>query len=448
MLKRVLLTISTIMTASCGVDEMRSDQAHSALQGYPAMDDRWPSSTIAVCWEASTDPWHFERMWVETKIALEYHAKTNLRFVGWQKCPDPIWPLPYKFDGISIAIRNSGPRAHTVGLGTELRNERKGMNLHFRFEDVEGLKSCVGEEKQCIEALAVHEFGHAIGMAHEQNRPDTPGFCNQRQGDDGSQTVGLWDLDSVMNYCNPIWNANGTLSAKDIDTIHVMYPDPTWRSRAEVQISQVYSRLQREAGPLGSIAHGITPTPDGYGYLQGFANGWIYATPGRGAFEVFGEIAKRWSQLGWERFGYPVTGEQSTPDGIGRYNHFEDGRSIYWSPATGAHEIYGEIRFLWASLGWEQSFLGFPTSGEMTTPDGVGRMHHFQSGSIYWRANEGAFAVPNHIMHEWGKTGWERGPLGYPIDRPMFLGTISISQRFQNGMVYWNRNRGSWTVMN
>ena len=40
---------------------------------------------------------------------------------------------------------------------------------------------------------------------------------------------------------------------------------------------------------------------------------------------------------------YPVTDETGTPDGVGRFNHFEGG-SIYWTPGTGAKEVHGAIR--------------------------------------------------------------------------------------------------------
>ena len=111
--------------------------------------------------------------------------------------------------------------------------------------------------------------------------------------------------------------------------------------------------------------------------------------PQTGAHEVHGAIRGLWAQLGWERsfLGYPLTNETATPDGTGRFNHFQGG-SIYWTPATGAHEVHGAIRGLWAQLGWERSFLGYPTTDETTTPDGVGRFNHFQGGSIYWTPSD------------------------------------------------------------
>jgi hypothetical protein len=119
--------------------------------------------------------------------------------------------------------------------------------------------------------------------------------------------------------------------------------------------------------------------------------------------------------MGWENglLGYPKTDELTAPDKIGRFNHFQGG-CIYWTPATGAHEVHGAIRDLWASMGWERSLLGYPETDELTGPDKIGRLNHFQGGSIYWTPATGAHEVHGDVRIRWGETGWERGPLGYP----------------------------------
>jgi len=84
--------------------------------------------------------------------------------------------------------------------------------------------------------------------------------------------------------------------------------------------------------------------------------------------------------------GSPIIPETTTPDGVGRYRQYQNG-SIYWHPSTGAHEIHGDIRAKWASLGWEQSTLGYPTSDEVEAPDG-GRISYFERGSIRFRLRD------------------------------------------------------------
>ena len=118
-----------------------------------------------------------------------------------------------------------------------------------------------------------------------------------------------------------------------------------------------YWALGGAGGWLGPATTPINTCPDGVGAYQHYANGSIYYHPATGAHEVHGLIRARWSSLGWERsfLGYPLTDETATPDGIGRYNHFQGG-SIYWSPATGAWEVHGAIRAKYSALGWERRF--------------------------------------------------------------------------------------------
>jgi hypothetical protein len=81
-----------------------------------------------------------------------------------------------------------GRARHTEGLGTDLAGRQDGAALNATFNDRSA--SCRGRRQHCIEAIAVHDFGHAPGSAHEQNRPGTPRRCDQGAGSDGDVTVG------------------------------------------------------------------------------------------------------------------------------------------------------------------------------------------------------------------------------------------------------------------
>jgi hypothetical protein len=150
-------------------------------------------------------------------------------------------------------------------------------------------------------------------------------------------------------------------------------------------------------------------------------------------------IDDKFAQLGGIQgfLGAPSGPEQSAPDGIGRYRHFTHG-SIYWAPKPGAHEVHGLIRDKWASLGWERSFLGYPQTDETPTPDRSGRFNHFQGGSIYWTPATSAHEVHGAIRGKWADLGWERSGLGYPVSDEVSVpgGTIRCSQ-FQRGLIYW-----------
>ena len=156
-------------------------------------------------------------------------------------------------------------------------------------------------------------------------------------------------------------------------------------------------------------------------------------------YEVHGAIRDKWTELGGtESFlGYPLTDETVTPDGTGRYNHFQGG-SIYWTSKTGAHEVHGAIRDKWTELGWEKSFLGYPLTDETVTPDRTGRYNHFQGGSIYWTSKTGAHEVHGAIRDKWAKLGWEKSYLGYPIsDEKSTSDGKGRYSEFQGGTLYW-----------
>ena len=126
-----------------------------------------------------------------------------------------------------------------------------------------------------------------------------------------------------------------------------------------------------------------------------------YNSTTNSAHEIYGDIYKKWQQLGGIRWGIPTTDESPCADGIGRYNHFctESGMvlSIFWSPSSGANGIYGEIRRRWVELGYERSYLGYPTTDEVDFPDN-GRANGFQNGDIYYWADTGPIDMNNVKM--------------------------------------------------
>lgn len=149
-------------------------------------------------------------------------------------------------------------------------------------------------------------------------------------------------------------------------------------------ISDKYAQLGGAQGFLGTAVTTELPAANG-GLKQNFQNGTIYWHSRTGAFEVHGMIRACWLALGGEAsaFGYPTSDETTARDGVGKFNNFENA-SVFWHPSTGAFEVHGLIRERWRAMGAEMSTIGYPTTNESTTPDGVGRYNHFQNGSIYW----------------------------------------------------------------
>ncbi len=171
--------------------------------------------------------------------------------------------------------------------------------------------------------------------------------------------------------------------------------------------SPIHDKWKSLGGARGFLGSPISPertATDGVGRYRRYQGGSIYWSPQTGAHEVHGAILDKWVSIGSESgYGYPITDEVVAPDGRGRYNHFEGARSIYWTPETGAHAIFGAIRGKWADLGLGNGRLGYPTTDELGTADGFWRFNHFERGSIFWSIETGA------VDYASGKPG---NPLG------------------------------------
>ena len=217
---------------------------------------------------------------------------------------------------------------------------------------------------------------------------------------------------------------------------------------------------------------------------------------------VHGAIRAKWGSLGG------ATGVMGRATGIeacflrdgGCFQAFEHGR-IYWSPATGAHFVRGDIDRRWGQQGWETGFLGYPTTDEICRhgycvqefqggtitwrPDGRrgliikgailgewnriggvdgvmgpaqieeqcwlrdgGCFQRFDRGHIYWQRHTGAHFVRGEIFKEWGRLGWEAGRMGYPTGpEACVLKDGGCFQSYEGGLIYWTVGTGAHPVI-
>lgn len=185
------------------------------LQSGSALADSWPQERrehLRVCWEIPD--FTEEKQWVVGAIEREYGSRQLLTVTEWSECdtmPDA---------NIRITIMDQGP--HTRGIGPQLDQLEHGVVFNFTF--MHWGRSCKAQRRECIEGIAVHEFGHVLGLpdAAIPMGGDSATCSGVQLATQEVQSDVVIGEDSVMNYCNPNWRS-GRLTGTDLVAIGSMF---------------------------------------------------------------------------------------------------------------------------------------------------------------------------------------------------------------------------------
>lgn len=201
---------------ACNVDAERTRVEEDRLYGMGQLAQPWPGGNVPVCFQNGNADIQARTRWI---LADTWAANANITFSGFGACNPAIQ------NKVTVVYQPStngsaGPIGYgPVGL-TLISDSPAPFYTQFRYE-------------------VIHEFGHALGFIHEQERPDNFNpdgswvNCGSFDRDVRAQFGGnyytvLYDNNSVMNYCAG-WVQ--FLSGGDISGVRQPYGQPVRRSK-------------------------------------------------------------------------------------------------------------------------------------------------------------------------------------------------------------------------
>ena len=172
-----------------------------------------------------------------------------------------------------------------------------------------------------------------------------------------------------------------------------------------------------------------------------FTKGGIYWSPATGAHPLYGQIYLDYEDLGGgsHHIGLPTRSYNSITGG--RYQLFQWGRMYLKNGSRKAHEVHGSILSRYLATGGHGKW-GYPISDELDVKKGTsvkGKMSHFERCTFYWSNRTGAFEVHGSIRAKYDLEGGPTGGLGFPTSNESNIPGESGCKynSFQNGTITW-----------
>jgi hypothetical protein len=183
-----------------------------------------------------------------------------------------------------------------------------------------------------------------------------------------------------------------------------------------------------------------------------FSRGGMYWSGATGAHPVLGQIYLDYELNGAAAWiGVPTAAAHDIAGG--QEQIFQGARMYHKAGQPKAHEVHGSILQRFLATGSVGTW-GYPVSNEENVRHGqsvLGRSSEFEGCTFYWRSGVGAFEVHGDIREKYRSLNGPLGQLGFPTSDEQNIPGASAPARcnsFEHGIVLWFGSAASMLVIN
>jgi hypothetical protein len=220
-LKLAAVLVLLVTLISCDGIEPASSQT----QGLFRSELKHSSRSIKVCWvTGGNETW---KDLTKDAVQREWNKKTAVEFFGWENCKSGedgdvrVLMQPDEWFVACLGTSNCGlKRKYKANVVLTPNAYSTPFTCWYKAIVLNHNMPRIFSSESCFQKSVLHEFGHALGLLHEQQRYDASCLRSADKIEAGyAEPIGPYDTESVMNYCF----IDNRISNEDVAVINALY---------------------------------------------------------------------------------------------------------------------------------------------------------------------------------------------------------------------------------